>query len=108
MRPGTKEVWRAEAEQALERLYPGVKAASIPERVWTNLYVRGLSPNEAARAADVHVWNKLTPVDRLRQAKEGSPRKRLAEAILGEKKSPAPSAKRAVPKPARQQRGKRA
>jgi hypothetical protein len=107
MPAGTKEAWRAEPEQALERLYPGVKAASIPERVWTNLYVRGLSPNEAARAADVHVCNKLTPVDRLRQAKEGSPRQRLAEAIL-EKKPAAPSVKCAVPKPARQERGKRA
>jgi hypothetical protein len=46
-------------------LYPGVRAGSIPERIWTNLYVRGLSPTEAARAADVHAWNKLTPFERL-------------------------------------------
>jgi hypothetical protein len=66
-----------------------------------------LSPEAAAREVDVHAWNKLTPVDRLRQAKEGSPRQRLADAILGEKKPAAPSVKRALPKPSRQERGKR-
>ena len=57
----TRQAWRAAAEAELERLYPGVRAKSIPERIWTNLYVRGLSPHEAAKAADVHAWNKLTP-----------------------------------------------
>jgi hypothetical protein len=103
----TKQAWRREAEAELERLCPGVRATSIPERIWTNLYVRGLSPSEAARAADVHAWNKLTPFDRLRQAQEGSPRQRLADAILGEKKPAAASVKRAIPKPARHDRGKR-
>jgi hypothetical protein len=69
--------------------------------------VRGLTPEGAAREVDVHAWNKLTPFERLRQAQEGSPRQRLAEAILSEKKPAAPSVKRALPKPARQ-RGKRA
>jgi hypothetical protein len=103
----TKQAWRREAEAELERLYPSVRATSIPERIWTNLYVRGLSPGEAARAADVHAWNKLTPFDRLRQAQKGSPRQRLADAILGEKKPAAASVKRAIPKPARHDRGKR-
>ena len=102
----TRQAWRAAAEAELERLYPGVRASSIPERVWTNLYVRGLSAEEAARAADVHAWNKLTPFARLRQAKEGSPRQRLAEAIL-EKKPAAPSVKWAPSKPRGQERGKR-
>jgi hypothetical protein len=63
----TRRAWRAAAEAELERLYPGVRAASIPERIWTNLYVRGLSPHEAAKAADVHAWNKLSPFARLRR-----------------------------------------
>jgi hypothetical protein len=101
----TRQAWRAAAEVELERLYPGVRASSIPERVWTNLYVRGLSPHEAAKAADVHAWNKLTPFARLRQAQEGSPRQRLAEAIL-ERKPAAPSVKRMRPKQSRQYRAK--
>jgi hypothetical protein len=40
MPPETKQAWRQATKVALERLYPGVRAASIPERVWTNLYVR--------------------------------------------------------------------
>ena len=102
----TRRAWRAAAEAELERLYPGIRAGSIPERIWTNLYVRGLSPHEAAKAADAHAWNKLTPFARLRQAQEGSPRQRLAEAIL-EKKPAAPSVKRAPSKPRAQERGKR-
>jgi len=66
------KAWREAAEASLERLYPGASAKSIPERVWTNLYIRGLNPNEAARAADVHARNKLTLAE-LRQAQEGSP-----------------------------------
>jgi hypothetical protein len=102
------KAWREATEAALERLYPGVKASSIPERVWTNLYIRGLNPNEAARGVDLHTWNKLTPFERLRRAKEGSPRQRLAEAILGGMKPTTPSVKRTTPKLARQKRGKRA
>jgi hypothetical protein len=37
MPPRTKQAWREAAEAALKRLYPGVSAGSIPERVWTEV-----------------------------------------------------------------------
>jgi hypothetical protein len=99
--------WRAATEAELKLLYPDVRPSTIPQREWNRLYILRLRPKAAAQQANVYAWNRHSPAERLRQAKE-APRERLAEAILGEKKPAAPSVKRAVPKSARQERGKRA
>jgi hypothetical protein len=102
-----QSAWRATTEAELKRLYPDVWPSTIPQREWNRLYILRLSPEQAARQANVYAWNRHTPAERLRQAKE-PPRERLVDAVLGEKKPAAPSAKRTLPKPARQERGKRA
>jgi hypothetical protein len=39
--------WKDAAAQELKRLH-GIEATAIPEREWIKLYVRGLTPEEAA------------------------------------------------------------
>jgi hypothetical protein len=46
--------WQAQAAAVLERQH-GVKLI-VPHRVWTRLYIRGLSPAEAAEQADVSAY----------------------------------------------------
>jgi hypothetical protein len=102
-----RAAWRAATEAELKLLYPDVRPSTIPQREWNRLYILRLTPKDAARQANVYAWNRHTPAERLRKAKE-TPREKLAEAILGEKKPPAPSIKRATQKRARQERGNRA
>jgi hypothetical protein len=44
------------AEVKLERRH-GVKASTIPARLWTKLYVRNLSPEAAAAEAAISAYN---------------------------------------------------
>jgi hypothetical protein len=44
--------WKAGVADALERLR-GISASIFPEHVWTRLYIKGLTPDQAANAADL-------------------------------------------------------
>jgi hypothetical protein len=48
--------WKDRAEVELERRH-GVKATTIPKRVWTRLYEQGASPQDAAEQAAVSAYN---------------------------------------------------
>jgi hypothetical protein len=48
--------WQAQAAAALEREH-GIKAGSIPSRVWKHAFVRGLTPEQAAKDAAISAWN---------------------------------------------------
>jgi hypothetical protein len=61
--------WKDRAEVQLERGH-GVKASTIPTRVWTRLYVQGASPQEAAEQAAVSAYNTPQAFDRLRSEKK--------------------------------------
>jgi hypothetical protein len=56
--------WEDRAEVQLERRH-GVKATTIPARVWTRLYTQGRSPKEAAEQAAVSAYNAQSAADRL-------------------------------------------
>jgi hypothetical protein len=58
--------WKDRAEVQLERRH-GVKATTIPARVWTRLYTQGRSPKEAAEQAAVSAYNAQSAADRLRK-----------------------------------------
>jgi hypothetical protein len=60
--------WKDRAEVQLERRH-GVKATTIPTRVWTQLYIQGASPQEAAEQAAVSAYNTQSTADRLRGMK---------------------------------------
>jgi hypothetical protein len=44
-----------------------VKAGTIPERMWRELYIEGRSPQSAADRAAVSAHNVRSPADRLRR-----------------------------------------
>jgi hypothetical protein len=46
-----------------------VKPATIPERLWRKLYIRGLSPQNAADQAAVSAYSAMSPADRLKRLK---------------------------------------
>jgi hypothetical protein len=48
--------WKAEALKALQHQHD-IAPGAIPERVWTNLFVRSLNPEEAAGRAEVYYRN---------------------------------------------------
>jgi len=55
--------WLAEAHSILRSQYNARPTALRPKQ-WTQLYVRGMSPEEAAHRASVEAWNALTPNER--------------------------------------------
>jgi hypothetical protein len=55
--------WKDRAEVQLERRH-GVKATTIPTRVWTRLYTQGRSPQEAAEEAAVSAYNTRPAFER--------------------------------------------
>jgi hypothetical protein len=48
--------WQAQAAAALESKH-AIKAGTIPARVWTKLFLRGLSPEAAADDAATSAFN---------------------------------------------------
>lgn len=52
--------WNAAAVRALERSH-AISAGAIAERLWTNLYIRRRTPDEAAEDAAAH-YRASTPV----------------------------------------------
>jgi hypothetical protein len=65
-KPEGFDTWRARAEVALEQTH-GVTRGTIPTHEWTKLYVRGLSPQDAADAAERSGYNKRSQAGRLRK-----------------------------------------
>jgi hypothetical protein len=57
--------WRAQAAERLEKSYQ-VNAGIIPHRVWRNLYISNLSPEDAAQQADVSAYNVRLAFERVR------------------------------------------
>ncbi|MET0720433.1 MAG: hypothetical protein ABWY64_06335 [Tardiphaga sp.] len=55
MTDGTEDyrVWKAGVTTELQRLH-GISAGIIPEHVWTRLYVKGMTPEDAANAPEVY------------------------------------------------------
>jgi len=60
--------WKDRAEVQLEHRH-GVKATTIPTRVWTRLYTQGRSPQEAAAQAAVSAYNTRSALERMREKK---------------------------------------
>ena len=56
--------WKAGVTTEMERLH-GIAAGVIPEHVWTRFYVRGMSPEEAAKAPELQNYFIKEPVERL-------------------------------------------
>jgi hypothetical protein len=55
--------WKDRAAAELERVH-GVKASTIPERVWKKLYVQNMMPPEAAEQAAVSAYTTRPAADR--------------------------------------------
>jgi hypothetical protein len=51
---------------ALERLR-GISASIFPEHVWTRLYIKGLTPEQAASASELKNYFTKDPGERLRK-----------------------------------------
>jgi hypothetical protein len=60
--------WKDRAEVQLERGH-GVKATTIPARVWKRLYSQGRSPKDAAEQAAVSAYNNHPAFERMREKK---------------------------------------
>jgi hypothetical protein len=56
--------WKAEAVAELSTRH-GVKASTIPERVWKRLYVQNMTPQDAPEQAAVSAYNTRSPDFRL-------------------------------------------
>jgi hypothetical protein len=42
----------------------GIAASIVPEHVWTKLYIKGLTPEQAAKAPEVHNYVTREPGER--------------------------------------------
>jgi predicted secreted protein len=58
--------WKDRAEVKLEHRH-GVKASTIPARLWARLYVRNLSPEAAAAEAATSAYNTRPAFERTRK-----------------------------------------
>jgi hypothetical protein len=55
--------WKDRAAAKLERVH-GVKASTIPERIWKKLYMQNMTPQEAAEQAAVSTYTTRPAGDR--------------------------------------------
>jgi hypothetical protein len=61
--------WKIEATRELQRRHD-IAAAAIPERVWANLFMRGLDPQATADRAEIY-YRSIRPAGLLwRKAKK--------------------------------------
>jgi hypothetical protein len=60
--------WKNGVATEMERLHC-IAAGVIPEHVWTRFYVRGMSPEEAAKATELQNYFTKEPGERLARAK---------------------------------------
>ena len=58
--------WKAGVTDALDRLR-GISASIVPEHVWTRLYIRGMTPEQAASASELQNFFTKDPGERLRK-----------------------------------------
>jgi hypothetical protein len=58
--------WKSRVATEMERLRR-ISAGIVPEHVWTRLYVKGLTPEQAANAAELRNYYTRDPSDRLRK-----------------------------------------
>jgi hypothetical protein len=73
--------WKSQVAAELERLHhlqvSHVHVGAVPDSVWTRLYVRGLPPEEAARAHEVFSYNTRPPGILLKRQSDVSRWRRL-------------------------------
>ena len=55
--------WKAGVATEMERRH-GIAASIVPEHVWTKLYIKGLTPEQAAKAPEVHNYVTREPGER--------------------------------------------
>jgi hypothetical protein len=58
--------WHRQAVGSIDRMY-AARIGRVAHRQWTRWYVSGLTPDDAARAAERDLWNAMTPAERMRQ-----------------------------------------
>ena len=58
--------WKAGVADALERLH-SISASIVPEHVWTRLYIKGMTPEQAASASEPQNYFTKDPGERLRK-----------------------------------------
>jgi hypothetical protein len=61
--PASYRRWRSRAAALLER--QRISAAVMRERDWRQLYIRGKSPEDAARQAETAYWNARPRFERM-------------------------------------------
>ena len=61
------KAWKAGVATEMERLH-GIAASIVPEHVWTRLYVKGMSPEQAASIPEVRNYFTREPGERLRKS----------------------------------------
>ena len=59
-------IWRTQVAKELHSQH-GIALGIIPEGVWTRLYVKGMTPDEAAITPEVYNYVKREPGERLRK-----------------------------------------
>ena len=58
--------WKAGVAPEMERQH-GIAASIIPEHVWTRLYIKGMTPEQAASASELQNYFTKDPGERLRK-----------------------------------------
>jgi hypothetical protein len=58
--------WKSDASAQFERLH-SISASIIPDGVWTRFYIKGMAPEEAARAPELHNYFTRNPGERLQR-----------------------------------------
>ena len=60
--------WKVDVAMEMERLH-GISSSIVPEHVWTRLYIKGLTPEQAAKAPELHNYYTREPGERLARSK---------------------------------------
>jgi hypothetical protein len=60
------DAWLTRAGDALERKH-GISSAAIRQKMWNDLYIGHVTPEDAAEQAAVYYRNRQTPKDKLRR-----------------------------------------
>jgi hypothetical protein len=51
------KAWKVDVAMEMERRH-GIAASVIPEHVWTRFYVRGLTPEDAAKTPELYNYTR--------------------------------------------------
>ena len=60
--------WKSHVVTEMEHLH-GISAGIVPEHVWTRLYVKGMTPEQAAKAPELRNYYTREPGERLARSK---------------------------------------